>query len=341
MSRPAGPARHKQGQGLQRVAHLWGLARATLDCHRRPTKVVEPKRPGSCGVASNDDLVVAIRRLLTDSPFSWQGPLQPPGSAALRRAGRYPHQPAPYPAAAHAGEQPAGTSTCRPPAGLESPRRHDHHRARRSDVGPRSDRGHEAQPAERSAECVGNHAGRSAAPTASKPWSRSSRWFSGAMKASARLSRPVSGIVMIMWPLRQPRRSERDPRVRAGQIAAIPRALQRRAVSQDGGPVHSRHDRFPRHAGHRDRSAGTTASMPGRACLMAAARMPALKSPPRRLATSARGATKRTRFRDDGAATLDRAGSRRCSTPRVASGARRNGRICGELHRRRAPDARA
>ncbi len=59
--------------GLERVTRLWGVSRATVYRHRRPSKVVERKRPGPLGAMSDDDLVVAIRQLLTDSPFHGEG----------------------------------------------------------------------------------------------------------------------------------------------------------------------------------------------------------------------------------------------------------------------------
>ena len=45
MSRQVSPSTD-QVYGLQRVTRLWGISRATLYRHRRPTKVVERKRPG-------------------------------------------------------------------------------------------------------------------------------------------------------------------------------------------------------------------------------------------------------------------------------------------------------
>ena len=56
-----------------RVTRLWGVSRATLYRHRRPTKVVERKRPGPLGAMADEDLVVAIRQLLMDSPFHGEG----------------------------------------------------------------------------------------------------------------------------------------------------------------------------------------------------------------------------------------------------------------------------
>ena len=59
--------------GLERVTRVWGVSRATVYRHRRPSKVVERKRPGPLGAMSDEDLVVAIRQLLTDSPFHGEG----------------------------------------------------------------------------------------------------------------------------------------------------------------------------------------------------------------------------------------------------------------------------
>ena len=72
MSRRVSPATDKV-YGLQRVARLWGVSRATLYRHRRPTQVVERKRPGPRGAMADDDLVAAIRQLLTGSPFHGEG----------------------------------------------------------------------------------------------------------------------------------------------------------------------------------------------------------------------------------------------------------------------------
>ena len=72
MSRQVSPSTD-QVYGLQRVTRLWGISRATLYRHRRPTKVVERKRPGPCGARSDKDLVAAIRQLLQDSPFHGEG----------------------------------------------------------------------------------------------------------------------------------------------------------------------------------------------------------------------------------------------------------------------------
>jgi transposase InsO family protein len=72
MSRQVSPSTDKI-YGLQRVARLWGVSRATLYRHRRPASVAERKRPGPRGATSDDDLVAAIRELLTGSPFHGEG----------------------------------------------------------------------------------------------------------------------------------------------------------------------------------------------------------------------------------------------------------------------------
>jgi transposase InsO family protein len=72
MSRQVSPSTGKV-YGLSRVTRLWGVARATLYRHRRPTKVVGRERPGPRGAMPDEDLVVAIRRLLTHSPFHGEG----------------------------------------------------------------------------------------------------------------------------------------------------------------------------------------------------------------------------------------------------------------------------
>ncbi len=58
--------------GIERVARLWGVARATVYRHRRP-KAGEHRRPGPPGPMSDEDLVEAIRQLLTESPFHGEG----------------------------------------------------------------------------------------------------------------------------------------------------------------------------------------------------------------------------------------------------------------------------
>ncbi len=72
MSRQVSPSTDKV-YGLQRVTRMWGVSPATLYRHRRPTKLVERKRPGPLGAMSDEDLVAAIRQLVTDSPFHGEG----------------------------------------------------------------------------------------------------------------------------------------------------------------------------------------------------------------------------------------------------------------------------
>jgi transposase InsO family protein len=72
MSRQVSPSTDKV-YGLQRVTRFWGVSRATVYRHRHLTQAVERKRPGPLGAMSDDDLVAAIRQLLTDSPFHGEG----------------------------------------------------------------------------------------------------------------------------------------------------------------------------------------------------------------------------------------------------------------------------
>jgi putative transposase len=72
MSRQVSPSTDKV-YGLQRVTRFWGMARATIYRHRHPTQAAKRRRPGPLGAMSDDDLVVAIRQLLTDSPFHGEG----------------------------------------------------------------------------------------------------------------------------------------------------------------------------------------------------------------------------------------------------------------------------
>jgi putative transposase len=72
MSRWVSPSTD-QVYGLQRVTRLWGIARATIYRHRLPLTAGERKRPGPLGAMADEDLVAAIRRLLTDSPFHGEG----------------------------------------------------------------------------------------------------------------------------------------------------------------------------------------------------------------------------------------------------------------------------
>jgi len=71
MSRRVSPSTGKV-YGLQRVARLWGLSRATVYRHRRPADG-ERRRPGPLGAMSDEALVGEIRELLRDSPFHGEG----------------------------------------------------------------------------------------------------------------------------------------------------------------------------------------------------------------------------------------------------------------------------
>ena len=70
MSRQVSPSTD-QVYGLQRVTRLWGLSRATV--YRRRSGAARHKRPGPLGAMADEDLVAAIRQLLTDSPFHGEG----------------------------------------------------------------------------------------------------------------------------------------------------------------------------------------------------------------------------------------------------------------------------
>ena len=71
MSRRVSPSTSKT-YGIERVARLWGVSRATLYRHRRPSGG-ERRRPGPVGAMPDAALVEAIRRLLRDSPFHGEG----------------------------------------------------------------------------------------------------------------------------------------------------------------------------------------------------------------------------------------------------------------------------
>ena len=58
--------------GLARVARVWGVSRATLYRHRQ-TSPAASRRPGPIGPMPDDDLVVAIRGVLTASAFHGEG----------------------------------------------------------------------------------------------------------------------------------------------------------------------------------------------------------------------------------------------------------------------------
>ena len=71
MSRRVSPSTDRP-YGLQRVARLWGVARATVYRHRRPGRG-ERRRPGPVGAMADEALVEAIRKLLRGSPFHDEG----------------------------------------------------------------------------------------------------------------------------------------------------------------------------------------------------------------------------------------------------------------------------
>jgi transposase InsO family protein len=71
MSRRVSPSTAKV-YGIERVARLWGVARATVYRHRRPDRG-ERRRPGPVGAMPDAALVEAIRQLLRDSPFHGEG----------------------------------------------------------------------------------------------------------------------------------------------------------------------------------------------------------------------------------------------------------------------------
>jgi transposase InsO family protein len=72
MSRQVSPS-IAQVYGLQRVTRLWGISRATVYRRRHRPDGAKRKRPGPVGAMSDEDLVRAIRQLLTDSPFHGEG----------------------------------------------------------------------------------------------------------------------------------------------------------------------------------------------------------------------------------------------------------------------------
>jgi putative transposase len=72
MSRTVSPSTAK-AYGIERVARLWGVSRATVYRHRRPLGRDARRRPGPKGAMSDDVLLEAIRRLLEDGPFHGEG----------------------------------------------------------------------------------------------------------------------------------------------------------------------------------------------------------------------------------------------------------------------------
>ena len=59
--------------GVLRVTRVWGASRATLYRHRRCDEPGFRHRPGPFGPMPDEDLVEAIRQLLTASPFHGEG----------------------------------------------------------------------------------------------------------------------------------------------------------------------------------------------------------------------------------------------------------------------------
>src|SRR5947208_10904820 len=72
MSREVSPSTAR-AYGLQRVARLWGVSRATVYRHRRRSDDTPRRRPGPVGAMADEDLMREIRKLLTDSPFHGEG----------------------------------------------------------------------------------------------------------------------------------------------------------------------------------------------------------------------------------------------------------------------------
>ena len=72
MSRQVSPSTGRV-YGLERVARIWGVARATVYRHRHPLETGGGSRPGPRGAMSDEDLVAEIRQLLQASPFHGEG----------------------------------------------------------------------------------------------------------------------------------------------------------------------------------------------------------------------------------------------------------------------------
>ena len=71
MSRETSPSSGR-AYGLARVARVWGVPRATIYRHRQ-TSSAASRRPGPIGPMPDDDLVAAIRGVLTASAFHGEG----------------------------------------------------------------------------------------------------------------------------------------------------------------------------------------------------------------------------------------------------------------------------
>jgi hypothetical protein len=72
MSRQVSPSTNR-AYGLQRVARIWRVPRATIYRHRHRSEAVQRKKPGPLGAMSDEDLVAAIRHLLQDSSSHGEG----------------------------------------------------------------------------------------------------------------------------------------------------------------------------------------------------------------------------------------------------------------------------
>ena len=71
MSRQVSPSTART-YGIERVARLWGISRATVYRHRRPGGGGR-RRPGPVGAMPDEALVEAIGKLLRDSPSHGEG----------------------------------------------------------------------------------------------------------------------------------------------------------------------------------------------------------------------------------------------------------------------------
>src|SRR4051794_13099577 len=72
MSRRVSPSTDRV-YGLQRVTRIWGVSRATVYRHRHQPEAIERRRSGPLGAMADEELVRAIRRLLTAAPFHGEG----------------------------------------------------------------------------------------------------------------------------------------------------------------------------------------------------------------------------------------------------------------------------